>query len=376
MQLGDHESFFKYFRMSPTLFENLLAVVAPLILKSDEKREPVSPAERLSVILRYSSTGDSHQTIAFSYRLGHSTVNKIIAETCQAIWTALSPVYVKGPSTVAEWQDIAQEFWEKWNFPLCIGALDGKHVRCQCPTNTGSLYFNFHGWFSIVLMALCSARYSYLLVDIGAIGSASDGGTFAASGMKDALYNGSLSLPEDTYLPNTDKKCPYVITADDAFPLGCHVMKPFGGKYLEHQKQIFNYRLSRARRVSENTFGISTARWRIFKRPINAIPERCVNITKAAVALHNFLMLNETSLPRHERRYCPPGFIDAEDKDANVMPGGWRSEVERDTGHQPVPIGKGGNAAKKSAREVRELYKDFFNSPMGAVPWQNEYVNK
>ena len=128
MQLGDHESFFKYFRMSPTLFENLLAVVAPLILKSDEKREPVSPAERLSVILRYSSTGDSHQTIAFSYRLGHSTVNKIIAETCQAIWTALSPVYVKGPSTVAEWQDIAQEFWEKWNFPLCIGALDGKHV--------------------------------------------------------------------------------------------------------------------------------------------------------------------------------------------------------------------------------------------------------
>ena len=39
-------------------------------------------------------------------------------------------------------------------------------------------------------MALCNARYYYLLVDIGAIGSASDGGTFAASGMKDALYNG------------------------------------------------------------------------------------------------------------------------------------------------------------------------------------------
>ena len=61
MQLADHESFFKYFRMSPTLFENLLAVVAPLILKSDEKREPVSPAETLSVTLRYLFTGDSHQ---------------------------------------------------------------------------------------------------------------------------------------------------------------------------------------------------------------------------------------------------------------------------------------------------------------------------
>ncbi len=147
-------------------------------------------------------------------------------------------------------------------------------------------------------------------------------------------------------------------------------MKPFGGKYFEHQKRIFNYRLSRARRVSENTFGISTARWRIFERPINAYPERRVNITKAVVALHNFLMLNETSLPRHERRYCLPGFIDSEDK------GGWRSEVEKDTRHHPVQNRKGANAVKKSAKEVRESFKSFFNSPMGAVPWQNEYVNK
>ena len=74
--------------MSPHLFENLLRLVAPMILKSDQKREPISPAERLAVTLRYLATGDSHQTIAFSYRLGHSTVNKIIPETCQAIWTA------------------------------------------------------------------------------------------------------------------------------------------------------------------------------------------------------------------------------------------------------------------------------------------------
>ena len=111
MQMADHESFFKYFRMSPHLFENLLRLVAPMILKSDQKREPISPAERLSVTLRYLATGDSHQTIAFSYRLGHSTVNKIIPETCQAIWTALAPVYVQCPSTPKEWEDIAQEFW-------------------------------------------------------------------------------------------------------------------------------------------------------------------------------------------------------------------------------------------------------------------------
>ena len=112
MQLGDHESFFKYFRMTPNLCEEVLNLVAPLLLKSDSKREPIRLAERLTVTLRYLSTEDSHQTIAFSYRIGHSTVNKIIAETCQAIWIALSPVYVASPITVKEWKDVAQEFWE------------------------------------------------------------------------------------------------------------------------------------------------------------------------------------------------------------------------------------------------------------------------
>ena len=78
MQLVDHKSFFKYFRMSPATFEKLLRFVAPKIVKSSQKREAVSPAERLSVRLRYLATGDSHQTIAFSYWLGHSTVNRII----------------------------------------------------------------------------------------------------------------------------------------------------------------------------------------------------------------------------------------------------------------------------------------------------------
>ena len=102
MHLGDHESFFKYFQMSPTTFEVLLRLVAPKIIKSSEKREAVSPAERLCVTLRYLATGDSHQTIGLSYRLGHSTVNKIIPETCIALWKALSPVYVPKQPDLSE----------------------------------------------------------------------------------------------------------------------------------------------------------------------------------------------------------------------------------------------------------------------------------
>ena len=67
-------------------------------------------------------------------------------------------------------------------------------------------------------------------------------------------------------------------------------MKTYGGKYLDHQKLIFNYRLSKARRV---TFLISKARWCIFKRPVEAVPERYIQFTKAFVALSNFLMLRD-----------------------------------------------------------------------------------
>ena len=85
MQLRDHESFFKYFRMSPAVFKSLLHLVAPFIIKSDLTHESIQPAERLAVTLRYLATGDSHQTIAFNYHLGHSTVNKIIPNTCDSM---------------------------------------------------------------------------------------------------------------------------------------------------------------------------------------------------------------------------------------------------------------------------------------------------
>ena len=66
---------------------------------------------------------------------------------------------------------------------------------------------------------------------------------------------------------------------------------------LENAKRIFNYRLPRAGWTSENTFGISTARRRAFQRPIDAIPERCIGITKAVVALHIYIMLMNQHFP-------------------------------------------------------------------------------
>jgi len=58
-----------------------------------------------------------------------------------AICENLMPVLLP-PLTENDFKTRASEFWERWNFPNCVGAIDGKHVRVMSPDKTGSLYFN------------------------------------------------------------------------------------------------------------------------------------------------------------------------------------------------------------------------------------------
>jgi hypothetical protein len=89
----------------------------------------------------------------------------------------------------------------------------------QAPGHSGSLYFSYKKYFSIVLLALVDANYKFTAVDVGAHGSCSDGGVFANSSLGATLREGSLQLPPDKPLPGTDEPMPHVILGDEAFPL-------------------------------------------------------------------------------------------------------------------------------------------------------------
>ena len=47
------------------------------------------------------------------------------------------PLYVKAPATEREWKDVSDQFERMWNFPHCVGVIDGKHIVVQGPPNSG-----------------------------------------------------------------------------------------------------------------------------------------------------------------------------------------------------------------------------------------------
>ena len=83
----------------------------------------IPAAEGLATTLRFLATGDSQQSLSFSYRLGKATVSKISLETCKGIYTALKDPYLTSLDSKEEWPEISKKFQELWNMPRLLGVL-------------------------------------------------------------------------------------------------------------------------------------------------------------------------------------------------------------------------------------------------------------
>lgn len=246
------------------------------------------------------------------------------------------------PTTPKEWEDIAENFSIKWQFPLCLGALDGKHITFQSLRKDGSYFYNYKGTNSIVLLALADADCRFIYIDVGCNGRTHDAGVLLQSGFRKVLDNADKYFPNDKIIGN-GRKLPYVIIGDDAFPLQTHIMKPYSSNTNVTERRIFNLRLSRARHVVEQAFGIMSNRFKIFQGKMNLSVEKVELITKTCCVLHNML----TTRSEEYSNFTP------EEVTTKLTTA---SSVEQR------------NVRKSAAQSIRKGFEEYFNNE-GKLPW-------
>ena len=82
---------------------------------------------------RFMAAGESFRSLAIQFHAGYTTIGNIVKEGCDALWLKLSSVHMRMPQGQEEWMVVADNFMNKWHFPNCVGAMDGKHVVIRCP---------------------------------------------------------------------------------------------------------------------------------------------------------------------------------------------------------------------------------------------------
>ena len=304
----------------------------------------------LSHFHSFLATKDSFWTLHTRFRHGASKIASVVYDICDSIYEVLQPIYMSPPSE-EDWKQIEHRFSTRWNFLNCIGVLDGKHIMMRCPPNSHSLFYNYKGFFSIVLMALVDADSRFIYIDVGNYGSNGDSSIFKNSALGQAFAGQILNVPPPKRYPEGGA-LPHCIVADEAFPLRMDLMRPYphGKKKdrLPFDKSIFNYWLSRARRIIENAFGILVQRFRVFDRQIQMDNHNVIKIVNATCVLP---MYGQIGCCKHhgtlESRWSPYLQLQA---------------MLHDLQNQ-------GYHSTDAAQRVRRIYKDFFNSEVGAVPW-------
>lgn len=213
-------------------------------------------------------------------------------------------------------------------------------------------------------MALADANYKFTYINIGVNGRISDGGVFNQCSLSEQLENNTLHVPDSRSLPGRNKKVPFVIVADDAFAMRSYIMKPYPFRNLHGTQRIYNYRLSRARRVIENVFGIISARFRLLRKTIELEPKKNSIIVSAICVLHNFL------ISRSQRIYAPRGSFDTENhENGTIQTVEWRQQNYNLTPIQVNPNLRGNTQAKDIQLEFAQYFQDE-----GEIPWQYKYI--
>ncbi|KMQ86860.1 nuclease harbi1 [Lasius niger] len=180
LKTTDEPLHFNYLRVDSTIFEELFLLVGPHLEKQVNIREPIASHTRLQICLSQDA-----------------------------------------------WMKVAADFESIWNFPHCLGAIDGKHIAIEAPPHSGSVYYNYKKFHSFNLTGIADAHYRFI-IDVGSEGRRSDAGVFAASSIKARLETDSLNVPAPSTVGQS--VLPYVFVGNEAYPLTVYLMRPYPKK--------------------------------------------------------------------------------------------------------------------------------------------------
>ncbi|KAJ8937945.1 hypothetical protein NQ318_013201, partial [Aromia moschata] len=303
--LTEHGDGFKNFlRMDHSRFLMLHNMIEHYIKKQDtQMRGCINSRLQLATTLRFLATGDSYKSLKYLTRISASTISIFVPKVCKALYVELQP------SSKACFRGIVFNCEATLSPNLSNSDDSAAHASLKVfKAESNSLF---------VVQSLAMRRF-FTKLECGV----------------------SLRFTVDSFslfsIVDANKPMPYVILGDDAFSLSRYLLKQFPRSANLNAKQIvFNYRLSRARRIIENAFGILTARFRIFRKPICLNIDSIDKVVLATCVLHNFL---KQTTPEN------PNIFENEGQPSNI----------RNIEHQ------GSNNYSILARSIREEFADYF----------------
>ena len=234
--------------------------------------------------------------------VGESTVICIVNEVSQAIVENLWTKFVSNlfPKNQGDFSNMMGEMDSEWQFPFAFSAIDGSHLPMKCPPGGPEAmkqYHNFKNFYSIILLALVDPKYRFIWASVGAPGNTHDSTLFQSTSLWEKITAGSI-LPQSV-LEIEDQAIPPLILGDGAFPMRTWIIKPYGDAILNEQKRYLNYRLSRARMVTEGAFGKLKGRWRVLSKKCESNPETLKRFGLASIVLHNICIEMGDIIPRN-----------------------------------------------------------------------------
>lgn len=212
-------------------------------------------------------------------------------------------------------------------------------------------------------MGVADANYKLMYFDVCRNGRFSDGDVCNRCTFGQALATNQLRLPPPKALPGRAKPVPYVLVVDDAFAMQPNIMKPYAQRGLIMIQRVFNYRLSRARRIIENVFGIMSVHFRVLRKSIHLDAEKTKKVTLACCVLHNYLMTT------NKEKYVTKGSFDQFDDQGNLSaPGDWRA----DPCASMFPL----EAVRDRSDDVKAIQSEFasYFADEGEVDWQYNHI--